>query len=167
VLSLPVPEQLARVETKLRQTGQDRRADRFVASLNHVAEEAAPAARPPLLAGVGELPLDDGHRVLAGGDTAGTDLLRRVALGRATTALYPVVVDAMGRVGVARRYKRFVRDSPLGGLFQQTPVDLEAYVVGRTVEGIFHAIGQEERRIRIDPAARPTARLREVFGAQR
>ena len=166
-IRIPVPEQLAKVETKLRQTGQDRRADRFVASLNHVAEEAAPAARPPLLAGVGDLPLDDGHRVLAGGDTAGTDLLRRVALGRTTTALYPVVVDAMGRVGVARRYKRFVRDSPLGGLFQQTPVDLEAYVVGRTVEGIFHAIGQEERRIRIDPAARPTARLREVFGAQR
>src|SRR5712691_11286725 len=97
-----------------RNSGQHKRADRFVASLNHVAEEAAPAARPPLLAGVGELPLDDGHRVLAGGDTAGTDLLRRVALGRATTALYPVVVDAMGRVGVARRYTRFVRHSPLG-----------------------------------------------------
>ena len=166
-IRLPVPEPLQKVETKLRQAGQDRRADRFVESLNHVAEEAAPAARVPLLGGVADMVLDDGHRVLSGGDTAGTELLRRVALGRAIAALTPAVGDAMSRVGVARRYKRFVRDSPLGGLIHQAPVDLDAYVVGRTADGIFHAVGQEERRIRSDPSARPTPRLRELFGAQR
>ena len=166
-IRIVVPDQLAKVETKLRLSGQDRRADKFIASLNHVAEEATPAARAPLLAAVGELALDDAQRVLAGGETAATDLLRRSAHGRTIIALNPAVADAMGRVGVARRYKRFVRDGPLGGLFQQTPVDLDAYVVGRTADGIFHAIGQEERRIRLDPAARPTARLREVFGTQR
>ena len=167
-IRIPVPEQLAKVEAKLRQSGQERRADKFVESLNRVAEESAPAARPPLLAGVAELVLDDGHRVLTGGETAGTDLLRRTTLGRVMAALNPAVVDAMGRVGTTRRYKRFMRDSSsFGGLFQQSPVDLDAYVAGRTVDGIFHAIGQEERRIRIDPAARPTARMREVFGAQR
>jgi hypothetical protein len=98
---------------------------------------------------------------------AGTELLRRVALSRTLAALTPAVADAMRRVDMTRRYKRFVRDSPLGGLVHQPPVDLDAYVVLRTVEGIFHAIGQEERRIRFDPSARPTARLREVFGAQR
>jgi hypothetical protein len=166
-IRIPVPDQLAKVETVLRQAGQDRHADRFVESLNQAAEEASPAARSPLLASVVELALDDAHRVLAGGDTAGTELLRRVALGRTIAALTPAVGDAMGRAGVARRYKRFVRDAPLGGLVQQMPIDLDAYVVLRTVEGIFHAIGQEERRIRFDPSARPTARLREVFGAQR
>jgi hypothetical protein len=166
-IRIPLPDQLAKVETVLRQAGQDRHADRFVESLNQAAEEASPAARSPLLASVVELALDDAHRVLAGGDTAATELLRRVALGRTIAALTPAVGDAMGRAGAARRYKRFVRDAPLGGLVQQVPVDLDAYVVLRTVDGIFHAIGQEERRIRLDPSARPTARLREVFGAQR
>jgi hypothetical protein len=73
----------------------------------------------------------------------------------------------MSHTRVARRYKRFVRDSPVGGLFQQASVDLDAYVVGRTADGIFHVIGDEERRIRLDPSARPTARLRDVFGAHR
>jgi len=40
-------------------------------------------------------------------------------------------------------------------------------VLGRTVDGIFVAIAQEERRIRVDASARPTPLLREVFGTQR
>jgi hypothetical protein len=165
-IRIPVPEQLARVETKLRLAGQDRRADRFIESLNQVAEETAPSARPPLIIAVGQLALDDGHRVLQGGEMAGTDLLRRVAFGRVIAALTPVVGDVMDRVGATRRYKRFVRDSPFGFL-QPTPFDLDAYVVGKTADGIFHSIGREEQRIRTDPSARPTARLRNVFGAQR
>jgi hypothetical protein len=111
--------------------------------------------------------LDDASRVLAAGETAATDLLKRYAFNRAIVALNPAVAEAMDRVGTARRYKRFIKGSQFGGLVRETPVDLDAYIVLRTVDGIFHAIGQEERRIRADPSARPTARLREVFGAQR
>lgn len=166
-IRISVPEPLSRIEARLRQAGDDRRADKFIASLNHAAERSAPAARPVLLAGVAELPLDDGQRVLARGNTAATELLRRFTFSRVIAALNPAVADAMDQVRVARQYKRFVRDSPLGGLFQQSPVDLDAYVVGQTIDGIFHAIGEEERRIRLEPSARATPRLREVFGGQR
>jgi hypothetical protein len=166
-IRIPVPEPLTRIEAKLRQAGEDRPADKFVASLNRAAEIAAPAARPALLAAVLELPLEESHRTLARGDTSGTELLRRVSLPRVIASLTPVVGDAVDRGRVTRQYKRFVRDSPLGGLFQQAPIDLDAYVVGRTVDGLFHAIGEEERRIRLDPSARSTPRLREVFGGQR
>ena len=94
--------------------------------------------------------------MLAGGDTAATELLRRHGLGRLITALNPAVSDAMDRAGAARRYKRFVKGSQFGGLFQAPPLDLDAYVVGRTVDGLFHAIGEEERRIRT--SERGTAR---------
>lgn len=164
---IAIPEQLGKIESVLRLAGQDERVDRFAVSLNRAAEHAAPAARAPLLITASELALDDAARILAAGDTAATDALRRGALGRAIAALNPAVAEAMDRVGTARRYKRFVKGSQFGGLVREAPIDLEAHVVGHTVEGIFHAIGQEERRIRTDPAARPTARLREVFGAQR
>jgi hypothetical protein len=166
-IRIPVPDSLAKIESKLRQAGEDRRADKFIASLNHAAEMSAPAARPVLLAGVTQLPLDDPQRLLARADSAGTDLLRRLTWSRSLTALNPAVAEAMDHARTARLYKRFVRDSPLGGLFQQAPVDLDAYVTGRTLDGIFHAIADEERRIRVDPAARPTPRLREVFGGHR
>jgi hypothetical protein len=159
-----VPDQLSKVESKFRIAGQDAQIEKFVASLNRTAEHAAPAARAPLLISASEVPLDDGHRVLTGGETAATEALRRHALGRTITALSPAVAEAMARVGTAQRYKRFVKGSQFGGLVQQAPLDLDAYVVGKTVEGLFHAIAQEERRIRTDPAARPSVRLREVFG---
>jgi hypothetical protein len=166
-IRLEFPDSLAKVESALRMAGQDRHVDRFIVTLNRAAEQAVRAARAPLLAGVQELPLDDGYRVLTGGDTAATDALRRHVLGRVIGALNPAVAEAMDGVGAARRYKRFVRDAQFGGLVQHTPLDIDAYVVGRIVDGLFHAIGQEERRIRTDPAARPTPRLRAVFGTQR
>jgi len=162
---LGVPEPLAKVEAALRTAGEERQTERFVESLNRVAEQAAPSARPSLLAAATDLAVDE--RALAAGDTAATEILRRAAIGRVITALNPVVRDAMERQKVARRYKRFVKDYPMGGLVQGPPVDLDAYVVGRTVDGLFVTIAQEERRIRTDANARPTPLLREVFGAQR
>lgn len=166
-IRVPVPDQLARVESKLRLAGQHRVVDRFAESLNHVAEHAAPAARPALLTGAAEVPLDDGHRVLTGGETAATETLRRHVLGRVITALNPAVGASMDQVGATRRYKRFMKNAHFGGLVQGPNLDIDAYVVGRTVEGLFHAIGQEERRLRTDPAARTSPALRAVFGAQR
>jgi hypothetical protein len=166
-IRLSIPESLAKVESLLRLAGEERRVERFEASLNHAAEYSAPAARAPLLAAIIDLPLDDGHRALMGGETAATDALRRHALGRVITALNPAVAAATDRAGTGRRYKRFMKDAHFGGLVQGTPPDLDAYIVGKTVEGIFHAIGKEERRIRVDPAARPTSLLREVFRTQR
>jgi hypothetical protein len=45
-------------------------------------------------------------------------------------------------------------------------LDLESYVVDRALFGLFNVLGQEETKIRRDPAARVTAILREVFGGR-
>ena len=164
-IRLDVPEQLGKVESALRLAGQERVTDKFVESMNRAAELAAPAARAPLIVGASEVYLEE--RMLGAGETVLTDALKRHALGRALAALTPAVAEATDRAGTARRYKRFVKGAHFGGLVQQAPVDLDAYVVGRTGEGIFYAIGQEERRIRSDATARPTARLREVFAPHR
>src|SRR5216683_242896 len=36
--------------------------------------------------------------------------------------------------------------------------------VGKALDGLFHVVGEEERKIRTDPAARVTDLLKEVFG---
>jgi hypothetical protein len=43
--------------------------------------------------------------------------------------------------------------------------DVDQYVVGKAVDGLFYVLGQEERKIRTDPAARVTGLLKEVFGS--
>jgi hypothetical protein len=42
--------------------------------------------------------------------------------------------------------------------------DLDKYVVGRSLDGLFHVVGEEEKKIRTNPSARVTDLLREVFG---
>jgi hypothetical protein len=42
-------------------------------------------------------------------------------------------------------------------------LNLEGYVTDGALDGLFKVLGEEERRIREDPAARTTALLKEVF----
>jgi hypothetical protein len=44
-------------------------------------------------------------------------------------------------------------------------VDLDEYVTDRALDGLFKILGQEEMKIREDPAARTTEILRRVFGS--
>jgi hypothetical protein len=41
---------------------------------------------------------------------------------------------------------------------------LDDYIVGKTLDGLFYVMGQEEQKIRKDPMKQTTAILREVFG---
>jgi hypothetical protein len=41
---------------------------------------------------------------------------------------------------------------------------LDKYVVGKTLDGLFYMLGEEEKKIRKNPAAQTTALLKEVFG---
>ncbi|MGZ3559404.1 MAG: DUF4197 family protein, partial [Thermodesulfobacteriota bacterium] len=42
--------------------------------------------------------------------------------------------------------------------------DLDQYVVSKALDGLFHMVGEEEEKIRKNPAARTTDLLKEVFG---
>jgi hypothetical protein len=42
-------------------------------------------------------------------------------------------------------------------------LDINQYVVSKTLDGLFYLLGQQETKIRKDPAARTTSLLKEVF----
>ena len=42
--------------------------------------------------------------------------------------------------------------------------DLAAFVTEKTIDGLFFSIGEEEQKIRKDPAAQVTDLLKKVFG---
>jgi len=41
---------------------------------------------------------------------------------------------------------------------------VDGYVVDKALAGLFHVVGEEEKKIRTNPAARVTDLLKEVFG---
>lgn len=165
-LRIPMPEQLGQVERALRAVKQERLADDFVASLNHAAERAVPEAAGLFGEAIAGMTLADARSILQGSDDAATRYLRQASEARLLERFRPIVREATDRVGVTRDYKRLMQAvGPYYALLGGKTVDLEAYVAGRAMDGLFSQMAEEERRIRQDPAARTTELLRKVFGS--
>lgn len=156
-----MPERLRRVETALRYVGYGPKVDEFIVAMNRAAERAAASAKPIFLDAIRRITIDDARGILTGGETAATEYFRERTEEGLTTAFAPIVQEATSEFGVTRQYKDLVRGLPFGNA---QGLDIDEYVVGKTLDGLFYVLGEEERKIRKDPAARITAILREVFG---
>jgi len=163
-IKILMPRELSGAEKLLRTLGQGRKVDEFVLSMNRAAEKAAPQARRFFTDAIRDLTFDDVRGILGGGDTAATEFLRRKTGPRLDEAFHPIVAQSLDDVGATRQYRQLmgrVRDLPLGGAVS---FDLEDYVVGKGLDGLFHMLGKEEKQIRRDPVARVTDLLKDVFG---
>ncbi len=70
----------------------------------------------------------------------------------------------MNEVGVTRQYKDLVGRYESIPFVRKETFDIDQYVVSKALDGLFHVLGEEERKIRTNPAARVTDLLKEVFG---
>jgi hypothetical protein len=105
--------------------------------------------------------------ILSGGDTAATEFFRRKTSYKLTTAFKPVVSEKVNQVGATKAYKdmmgRYEKVPLMGG----QSLDLDDYVTRKSLDGLFFMVGQEEKKIRTNPAARTTDLLKQVFGKSR
>jgi len=138
--------------------------DDFILSMNRAAEQAAPKARPIFEDAVKKMSFDDAQKILKGGNTAATDYFKAKTSSQLTDAFKPVVSDSMNQVGATRSYKaltdRYNSMMPFG---KMDSFDLDSYVTGKSLDGMFLKVGQEEAKIRTNPAARTTDLLKKVF----
>jgi Protein of unknown function (DUF4197) len=162
-IKILMPERLKSLEQGLRLIGQADRVDELVLGMNRAAERAAPGARTIFVDAIGEMSIDDARRILSGPDTAATDYFKGKTTPRLTAAFQPVVERAMNEVGLARQYKDLLAQAQAIPFFRAEDYDLNRYVVGKSLDGLFHVVGDEERKIRTNPTARTTELLREVF----
>ena len=163
-IKILLPQKLQLMEKGLRLMGKGAQVDEFVLSMNRAAEQAAPLAKPIFLDAVKQMTFQDARKILSGGDTAATDYFKGKTSDSLTTAFTPVVKKAMANAGVNRQY------SSLMGIASSLPfgelgaLDINQYVVSKSLDGLFYALGQEEKKIRKDPAAQVTPLLKQVFG---
>jgi hypothetical protein len=162
-IKILMPERLTSLERGLRLIGQGERVDELVLGMNRAAERAAPAARGIFVDAIGEMSIDDARKILSGPDTAATDYFKGKTTPKLTAAFQPVVERSMNEVGVARQYKDLLAQAQAIPFFRTEDYDLNRYVVGKSLDGLFHVVGEEERKIRTNPTARTTELLREVF----
>src|SRR6476661_6981375 len=156
-IKILMPNNLRTLEKGLRMVGYGPKVDDFVLSMNRAAESAAPAARKIFIDAITAMTFDDARRILSGGDTAATNYFKEKTTPQLTAAFRPVVEKTMAKNGVTSQYKAipFAKNQDL---------DISHYVVSKALDGLFYELGQEERKIRKDPAAQTTNLLKEVFG---
>jgi hypothetical protein len=163
-IKILVPQNLRTVEKVSRGLGQGARVDEFVASMNHAAESAAPEAETIFAEAVTEMTIDDARKLLNGGDTSITDYFKTKTSARLAVAFRPHVDAAMSRNGVTQQYQALVGQVSWMPFGNGSSLDIDTYVVNKALDGLFYMLGQQEKEIRTNPAARSTALLKQVFG---
>jgi len=162
-IKILLPPKLQTVGRGMRMLGMGAPVDELEVGMNRAAEQATPLAKQIFLAAVKKMTFDDARKILTGSDTAATEYFKRTSSEDLTTAFSPIVHRSMENVGVIQQYNRVIGSAP-GGSALAGQFDINKYVVGKTLDGLFLMLGEEEKKIRKNPAAQTTALLKEVFG---
>lgn len=164
-VKIPMPDSLQRVEKTLRMLRQEKLADDFVTTMNRAAEKAVPEAGAVLGDAVKQMSISDAKGILTGTNNAATQYFRRTSETNLFTRFYPIVKKATEETGVTKAYKNMTSKAGFAGsLLGQDATDIDSYVTRKTLDGLFLKIGEEEKRIRQNPAARTTDLIQKVFG---
>lgn len=159
-----LPGKMQTAAEVLKKAGYQKEVDDLILSMNRAAEQAAPKAKPIFEDAVKKMTFEDAQKILNGGNTAATDYFKAKTTPQLTDAFKPVIADSMNQVGVTRSYKaladRYTSLVPFG---KMDSFDLDSYVTGKSLDGLFLKVGQEEAKIRTNPAARTTDLLKKVF----
>ena len=166
LIRIPLPDSLQTMASGLRAVGFGGQVDEFEVAMNRAAEQAAGEATEVFWQGIQQMTFADAQAIFSGGDTAATEYFDRTTRGTLRTRFEPIVDGKMNEVGVVRTYDALVDRYTALPFTKKPTLDLGGYVTEGALDGLFSVLGEEERKIRTDPAARTTALLRQVFGSQ-
>jgi len=165
MIKILLPKNIQTAANVLSKLGYQKQVDAFILSMNRAAENAAPKARKFFVDAVKEMTFDDAVKILQGSNTAATEYFKSKTFDKIYGEFKPSVSASMNKVGVTRSYKemtgKYTSSVPFGNM---ESVDLDHYVTTKALDGLFYMVGEEEKKIRTNPAARTTELLRQVFG---
>lgn len=162
---IPLPEYLESASKILRATGKKAQVDELVTSMNRAAEAAVPMAKDLLVNAVKNMSVSDAKKILSGGDTSVTQFFADKTRTPLSGTFLPVVNKATAKVGLAKKYDAVASKAAGLGLVKKEDAKIDQYVTGKTLNGLYFMIGEEEKKIRKDPVGTGSDILKKVFGA--
>jgi hypothetical protein len=161
----------------------------LINGFNSAAEKAAPASLDIFKTAILDISFDDADNILFSDDSiAATSYLKGKTFGGLTSLFSPMVDSTLELVNAASTWKSFstsynsllssYNSFNQNSLIQLTSyksvqvdsltTDLGTYVTGKALTGLFHVVGEEEQKIRVDPFSYVTDIggdiLEEIFG---
>lgn len=166
-IRIGMPDELEHLPPYLLDRGYQAKVNAFILSLNRAAEKAAPKAVPLFAEALRETAFDNPRKILDGGDSAATDHFRKQSSDRMSKPFITLVTASMAEAGVHRAYREMMEkydyESVAAFPVGDWGFDLEGYVAGRALDGLYRMMGEEEKKIREDQAAQSSELLRQVL----
>ena len=160
-----LPGYLEDASKLLKNFGQGKRIDELVIAINRAAESAVPMGKDLLVGAVRSMNVNDAKNILTGGDTSVTTFFADRTRAPLGIKFLPVVNQATEKVGLASKYNEFAGRAASFGLVKKEDANIQQYVTGRALDGLYLLIGEEERKIRQNPVGTGSAIVQKVFGA--
>lgn len=164
---IPLPGFLKDAAKLLKAIGQGKQVEELEIAMNRAAEAAVPMAKDLLVAAVKGMTVMDAKNILTGGPTSVTSFFADKTRTPLTGRFLPVVKQATAKVGLAEKYNRVAGKASGMGLVKKEDANVDQYVTRKSLDGLYLMIGEEEKKIRQNPAGAGSDILRKVFGALR
>lgn len=160
---IPLPGPLEKVKSGLAMIGASSMADDLETRINQAAEIAAPKAAGIFGNAVGRMSIEDARGILTGPPDAATQYFKRTTTPELSSAMKPIVEKSLSNVGAVKSYTALTAQVSTLPMGSSVNLDLNNYVVNKTLDGLFFYLAKQEADIRANPAARTTDALRAVF----
>ena len=164
-VKIPLPDSLKKYEKLMRGVGMGKYADELELTMNRAAEAAVPEAKKLFVDSVKKMTVEDAKGILAGGQTSGTDYFKRTTSDELRAKFLPIVKQSTAKVKLADKYNQYAQKGVAYGLVKKDQANLDEYVTQKTLDGLFHMVGEEEKKIRQDPVQAGSDIIKKVFGA--
>ena len=162
---IPLPGYLEDASRMLKNFGQGKRIDELVTAINRAAEAAVPMGKDLLVSAVRNMNVNDAKKILTGGENSVTQFFADKTREPLGVRFLPIVTQTTQKVGLANQYNQFAAKAAGFGLVKKEDANIEQYVTGKSLDGLYTLIGEEEKKIRQDPIGTGSAIVGKVFGA--
>ncbi len=166
---IPLPDWLHKAEGAFKLMGRGKDLEDLRLGVNRAAEAAVPQSKKLLTDAVKSMSVEDAKNILTGGDDSVTQFFKGRTREPLTARFLPIVTGVTERIGLARQYNGLAAQVQKIGLVKVSPeqASVERHVTSRALDGLYHVIGEEEKKLRQNPAGAASDLLRKVFGSLR
>jgi len=162
-IKILMPPEAVKVESSLRKVGAGKLVDDAILAMNRAAESATADVKDIFLDAIKNMTINDGMKILKGDSVEATRYLKSSTTPQLTQKIRPIVEIALKKVNATKYWSDLFNEYNRFAVKKINP-DLAGFVTEKTIDGLFFSIGEEEQKIRKDPAAQVTELLKKVFG---
>ena len=162
-----LPEIMQKGARMLKTMGMSKQLEALSLQMNRAAEAAVPLSQKSLSQSIQNMSVQDAKSILQGGETSLTQFFVDKTRMPLTQEFMPQVKQVLGQLGVVEQFNAVAGKLSGLGLLSRDKAQLESHVTAKTLDGLYFMIGEEEKKIRQNPAQAGSALLSKVFGTLR